>query len=193
MFRSLLPGLAAARLLAAAAILALATSAANAQVEPFKVTGGGPAPEGLAPFGADSPHSATGHATHVGKYSCSGVANVLSLDPVTGSGTFKGSCTFVAKNGDKLAFTYGDTGNGADQVGQFQLYPAGGGDVYAVFIAEFNPIVAECTGRFEDVIDGSFIMVATTEAFPLVLDADGFTPPFNYTWQGDGWIEFSRP
>jgi hypothetical protein len=179
-------------LIAAAVILALACPPANAQVEPFKVTGGGPAPDGLSPFGADSPHSATGQATHLGRYSGTGVANVLSFDPLTGSGTFHGFYTFVAANGDRLPFTYGDTDNGAEQVGEFQLYDASGGKVYAVFIAEFNPILAQCTGRFQDVIDGSFIMVATSEPFTLVLDEDGFTPPFDYTWEGQGWIEFRR-
>jgi hypothetical protein len=38
-------------------------------------------------------------------------------------------------------------------------------------------------------------MVATTE--PFVLDvqellADKFTPPFNYTWKGKGWLEFDE-
>jgi hypothetical protein len=192
MNRFVLPSASVVRLTAIAVVLALACPAANAQVVPFKVTGGGPAPEGLSPFGADSPHSATGNATQLGKYSGNGVANVLSFNPITGAGTFHGSYTFVAANGDKLAFTYGDTANGAEQVGEFQLYPAGGGNVYVVFVAEFNPIPAECTGRFKDVIDGSFIMVATTEPFPLVLDQDGFTPPFDYTWQGQGWIEFSK-
>ncbi len=193
MFHSLLPKVSAARLAAAAVVLALACPAADAQVVPFKVTGGGPAPEGLSPFGADSPHSATGNATHLGKYSGNGVANVLSFDPATGSGTFHGFYTFVAANGDKLACTYGDTDNGAEQVGTFQLYDAGGGKVYAVFIAEFNPIPAQCTGNFKDVIGGSFLMVATTEPFVLELDADGFTPPFDYTWEGKGSIEFRRP
>jgi hypothetical protein len=180
------------RLAALAAVLALACPAANAQVVPFKVTGGGPVPDGFSPFGADSPHSATGNATYLGRYSGNGVANVLSFDFTTLSGTFHGSYTFVAANGDKLACTYGDTDNGAEQVGQFQLYPVGGGEVYVVFIAEFNPIPAQCTGRFADVVDGSFLMVATTEPFVLELDEHGFTPPFNYTWQGKGWLEFDE-
>src|SRR5262249_12740590 len=158
-------------------LLALACPPARAEVKPFKVTGGGPAPEGLSIFGADSPHSATGNATLLGKYSGNGIANVLSFDPYTGSGTFHGSFVFVAANGDKLDFTYGDTDNGAAQVGQFQLYDAGEGEVYVEFIAEFNPIPAQCTGRFKDVIAGSFIMVAVTEPFVPEIDVDGFTPP----------------
>jgi hypothetical protein len=192
MFRALLPTASAARLTAAAVALALVCPAANAQVVPFKVTGGGPAPEGLSIFGADSPHSATGQATHLGKYSGSGVANVLSFNPATGEGTFHGHYTFVAANGDRLAFTYGDTNNGAKQAGMFQVHDAGGGEVFVVFIAEFNPIPAQCTGRFKDVIAGSFLMVATTEPFELELDKDGFTPPFDYTWEGQGWIEFRK-
>jgi hypothetical protein len=191
MFRILFPSASVVRL-AAAVVLALACQTANAQVVPFFVTGGGPAPEGLSPFGADSPHSATGVATELGRYSGNGIADVLSFDPSTGSGTFHGHFTFVAANGDKLACTYGDTSNGAKQVGEFQIHDAGGGEVYVVFIAEFNPIPAQCTGRFRKVIDGSFIMVAVTAPFVLTINEDGFTPPFDYTWAGAGWLEFAR-
>jgi hypothetical protein len=185
---------AAARWIAAAVVLVLACSVANAQVEPIKVTGNGPAPEGFSPLpGADSPHSATGIATHLGKYSGNGVATVDSFDFFTGSGTFHGRYTFVAPNGDELAVTYGDTDNGAAQVGEFQLYDAGEGMVYVVFVAEFNPIVAQCTGRFQNVIAGSFLMVAMTDPFPLQLNEQGFTPPFRYSWEGSGWLEFRRP
>jgi hypothetical protein len=190
MIRFVFPSTSAARLTATLVALTLACQTASAQVVPFKVTGGGPAPDGLSILGADSPHSATGNATQLGKYSGNGIANVLSFDPLSGSGTFEGTFTFVAANGDKLAFTYGDPGNGAAQVGEFQLFPAGAGMVYAVFIAEFNPIPAQCTGRFKGVIAGSFIMVATTEPFALEVDEDGFTPPFDYTWEGQGWIKF---
>jgi hypothetical protein len=192
MFHSLFPRTSLARLAAAVVFLALVCPAVNAQVVPFKVTGAGSLPAGFSPFGADSPHSATGNATHLGKYSGNGVGNVLSFDFETGSGTFHGHYTFVAANGDKLACTYGDTDNGAAQVGAFQLYPAGEGMVYVVFIAEFNPIPSECTGHFQDVMNGSFIMVATSEPFLLELNEDGFTPPFDYTWVGQGWLEFDR-
>jgi len=59
-------------------------------------------------------------------------------------------------------------------------------------VAEFNPIPSECTGRFKNVVDGSFIMVAVSEPFELQLDEDGFTPPFNYTWEGKGWLKYNR-
>lgn len=193
MFRTLCPSGVAVRLMTAAVVLTLACPTADAQVKPFKVTGGGPAPQGLSIFGDDSPHSATGKATHLGKYSGDqGIAKVLTFDLNTGSGTFKGSFVFVAANGDKLACTYGDTENGADEVGTFQLYDVGEGMVVVVFIAEFNPIIGESTGKFKNVIDGSFQMIAMTEPFPLEVDDDGFTPKFNYSWEGEGWIEFSK-
>jgi hypothetical protein len=182
------------RLVPLAALVAVLTLTcrAEAQVKPFKVTGGGSGPDGLSLFGADSPHSATGNATLLGKYSGNGEANVISFDPQTLSGTFEGVYVFVAANGDKLAMTYGDTDNGAEQDGTFQLFDAGGGKVYVVFLAEFNPIPELCTGRFADVIDGSLIMVAVSSPFALVIDEDGFSPPFNYTWEGKGWLEFQE-
>jgi hypothetical protein len=161
-------------------------------VVPFKVSGGGPAPDGASVFGFPSPHSATGNATHVGKYSGDGVFQSLSFDPFTGGGTFHGTFTFEAKNGDKLACTYGETDNGAEEAGTYQVYPTDDGQVYVVFVAEFNPIPSECTGRFAKVVDGSFIMVAVSEPFDLVLDAEGFTPKFNYEWDGKGWLKFKR-
>jgi hypothetical protein len=193
MFRSWLPSAPRARWAAAAVLLALACPAANAQVVPFKVTGGGPAPEGFSLFGADSPHSASGEATHLGKYTGQGIANALSFDPETGAGTFRGVYTFVAANGDKMACTYGDTRNGADQVGEFQVYDADDGEVTVVFIAEFNPIPSQCTGRFKDLVGGSFIMVAETDPFPLEIDGEGFSPAFNYTWKGEGSLQFRKP
>jgi hypothetical protein len=192
MLRTVLLNAVVVRLSAVLIVLTLAGHRAEAQVEPIKVTGGGPAPLGLSILGADSPHSATGHATHVGHYSGDGVANALSFDPATGAGTFRGCYDFVAANGDRLACTYGDTRNGAHQPGTFQVYDAGFGNVVVVFIAEFNPIPAECTGRFRHVVDGSFLMAALTDPFPLQIDQDGFTPPFDYTWEGAGWIEFRR-
>ncbi len=182
------------RLLPLAALVAVLTLAGNAQaqVKPLKITGGGPAPDGISPFGSDSPHLATGNATLLGKYSGNGIFNSLSFDPETLSGTFEGYFTFVAANGDKLAMTYGDTDNGAEQVGTYQLYPVGGGNVVAVFLAEFNPILSQCTGRFAKVTAGSLIMLAVSEPFPLVLDAEGYSPPFDYEWAGQGWLEFDE-
>jgi hypothetical protein len=174
------------------AIVLLFAGSAAAQVEPFRVTGGGPVPKGTSPSGADSPHSATGTATHLGKYSGDGIFNSLSFDPVAVGGTFRGTFTFVAKNGDRLACTYGDTRNGAGQAGVYQAFPAAGGKVYVVFVAEFNPVPSQCTGRFQNLVGGSFLMTAVSEPFVLTLNADGFTPPFDYEWEGDGWLQFQR-
>jgi hypothetical protein len=174
------------------AAFGLAAGPAAAQVVPFEVTGGGPVPDGTSLLGADSRHSATGTATHVGKYSGDGIFNSLSFDPTTGGGTFHGKFTFVAKNGDRLACTYGDTDNGADQPGTYQAFPAGGNKVYVAFMAEFNPIPSECTGRFKTVVDGSFLMTAASDPFELSIDANGFTPPYRYRWEGSGWLEYKR-
>jgi hypothetical protein len=80
-----------------------APAAANADTRavPFKVTGGGTAPLGLPVFpGGTAPHNATGTATHLGNYSGNeGEFELLSFDPVTGTGTFRGSFVFVAANG----------------------------------------------------------------------------------------------
>ena len=176
----------------AVAAVALAAGQVRAQVVPFHVTGGGLAPNGVSLFGDDSPHDATGTATHVGKYSGDGVFNSLSFDPATLGGTFQGRFTFVAKNGDRLAFTYGDTTNGAEHAATYQAFPAEGGKVYVVFVAEFNPIPSECTGRFKNVVDGSFVMTAVSEPVAPTIDENGFTPSFRYTWDGSGWLKYRR-
>jgi hypothetical protein len=55
-----------------------------------------------------------------------------------------------------------------------------------------SPTRAASTGRFADVTGGSFTMVATTEPFVLQPDAQGYTVPFAYTWEGEGWLAFGR-
>ncbi len=178
-------------ILALVAVLVVVPDAVHAQVKPFKIRGGGTAPLGVSILGDPSPHNATGNATHLGKYSGDeGIFTSLSFNPATG-GTFKGSFVFVAANGDRLAFTYGDTGNGAATDGVYFPVPAGDGKFIIVFCAEFNPIPEQCTGRFADVIAGSFIMLAMTEPIDLVL-VGGFSPPFAYTWEGEGTIEFAK-
>ena len=96
---------------------------------------------------------------------------------------------FTAANGDDLAFTYGVTANGARTTGRGGVFPVGDGSFTAVFVAEFNPVPAKCTGRFAKVIDGSFIMVARSEPFFILGPS---TTPFKYTWEGKGWIEFKK-
>src|SRR5207302_2245250 len=116
--------------------------------------------------GTSAPHFAVGEATELGKYYGEGA---VRLDRFTGPATAQFSSAipfvFTAANGDQLAFTYGDTDNGAKQPGEVTLFPLAGGTVRAVFVAEFNPVISMCTGRFSKVTGGSFIMVAVTEPF----------------------------
>jgi hypothetical protein len=148
------------------------------------------APQGIPVFpGGTAPHDATGVASHLGTYSGEGSFTLLSFDPTTGTGTFTGSFVFVAANGDRLKFNYGaDPAN----PGRFTLTPTGDGKVVVTFVAEFTPVPSESTGRFANVTGGSFTMVATTEPFVPVPNAQGYTPPFAYTWVGEGWLEFGK-
>jgi hypothetical protein len=187
MFRTSRHNAVVAPLTALVALLALACRA-DAQVKPFKVTGGGTAD--YIPVNVDEPvfHWAVGQATELGKYYGEGK---VQLDQFTSPSTadFSSAVPFVftAANGDKLAFTYGDTDNGAQQPGEVELHDVGGGLVVAVWVAEFNPVPAMSTGRFKNVIDGSFMMTAVTEPFVL-----GAKVPVDYTWEGEGWIEFNK-
>jgi hypothetical protein len=134
------------------------------------------------------PHSATGNATELGKYSGNGVFQLLSIDPATLTGTFEGVFTFVAANGDQLAMNYGAVPNNP---GQFVLLSTGQpGQFYAVFVAEFTPNPALSTGRFADAIGGGFTMVASSAPFSLT--PTGFSTPFVYCWVGEGSLVFSN-
>jgi hypothetical protein len=161
---------------------------AGSRVVPFRVSGGGTAPNGLPLFpGGSGPHNATGTATHLGQYTGEGTFTLLTLDPSTLTGTFTGSFVFVAANGDRLAFDYG-----AATPGTFTVTPTSDGKVVVQFVAVFTPDPAASTGRFADVTGGSFTMVATTEPFVLQPNELGYTVPFAYTWAGDGWVEFAK-
>jgi hypothetical protein len=167
---------------------AWAAQQSDTRVVPFKITGGGTAPNGLPVFpGGIAPHNATGTATELGKYTGEGFFHMLSLDLATLTGTFKGSFVFTAANGDRLAFNYG----AGDNPGHFALTPVGNGKFVAEFVAQFTPDPQLSTGRFADVIGGSFTMVATSEPFSLSSGVPGFTAPFAYTWVGEGSLEFS--
>jgi hypothetical protein len=183
----------AASLTFCALALVLAPNRAEAQVKPFKVTGGGNAPDGIPVFpGGLASHDATGTATHLGKYTGNeGVFKLLSFDPTTLSGTFEGSFVFVAANGDRLKCNY--RGNPAiPGTGTFMGSLTDDGQVIVTFIQEFVPVPEESTGKFATVTGGSFIMIATSESFPLEVNADGYTPPFHYSWVGEGSLEFAR-
>ena len=175
-------------LVAMAATLSLACQA-EAQVKPFKVVGGGIASNGL-PLTTltPAPHWAVGQATELGRYYGEGHFQLLNFTgPLTANFSSAPDFVFTAANGDNLAFTYGDTANGAAQAGDVTLIPQADGKIVAVFVAEFNPLLSKCTGRFTKVVGGSFIMVAVTEPFVL-----GATDPVAYEWSGDGTIEFRK-
>jgi hypothetical protein len=173
------------RLAALVAALTVA-SRVDAQVKPFKVKGGGMVDYIPVTVGDPVFHFAVGQATELGRYYGEGkVVLDRFTSPTTAEFSSAVPFVFTAANGDQLAFTYGDTGNGAKQPGQVELIPADDGLFTTVWVAEFNPVPAACTGRFRNVIAGSFIMVAVTEPFVL-----GAKDPVGYSWQGDGWIEF---
>jgi hypothetical protein len=178
-----------APLIALAALFAVACPRAQAQVKPFQISGGGLADYIPVTVGNPVYHFARGQATELGQYFGEGE---VQLDRFTGplSAEFSSAVPFVftAANGDKLAFTYGDTSNGAKEPGQVQLIDQGDGTFTSVWVAEFNPVPALCTGRFKNIIGGSFIMVAQTEPFVLGDTED----PVAYTWEGKGWIEFAE-
>jgi hypothetical protein len=166
----------------------------QAQVEkPFKISGGGFAPGGLSLIpGVPAYHNATGNATELGSYTGEGFFTLLDL-PVQLTADFSSAPYFVftAANGDKLVMTYGDVDNGASLPGEVTLTPVGDGSFTAVFVAEFNPVPAKCTGRFAKLTGGGFIMVAKSTPFFLLLNELKSTP-FAYTWQGTGSLTFAN-
>src|SRR5262245_39954980 len=167
--------------------------AAENHVAPFQITGGGPAPEGLPLFpGGTARHAASGTATYLGKYTGEGTFVLGSLNiSATGqvTGTFQGSFVFVAANGDRLAFTYGDGFTGAFIA---QLSADNTAVLNLTFDGYFNVDTAHCTGRFADVTGGSFRMIANADYVSLISSVPGYTAPFSYTWSGSGSLVFSK-
>jgi hypothetical protein len=185
----------AVTVLATVVALVWAAAPADAQVtKPFKVTGGGIAPEGLRPPGEVTTHLIDGTATHLGRHTGEGNFDIYSLDFTSAStlgGTFGSHdpCTFVAANGDKLVCYYGREDKGADDVGTVQItildITAEGILVEAFFVAQFV-IQPESTGRFAGA-SGSWIMYAQTEPFIL-----GSEDPAAYWWEGEGEVTVQR-
>lgn len=160
---------------------------------PFKVTGGGSAPGGLPLVpGLSGPHYATGTATELGNYTGQGTFTLGSLQiSQTGqvTGTFHGSFVFTAANGDQLAFDYG---NGDTGTITGQLSADGSAVTNVTFDALFTPNAAESTGRFANVIGGGFTMIASAPSISLISTVPGYTAGFDYTWNGQGMLEFSK-
>jgi hypothetical protein len=180
-------------LIALAASLALTSSRAEAQVKPLKITGGGSAPDGIAltPY-TPAPHSATGNATELGNYTGEGFFQILEgTGPLTAEFSSAPNFVFVAANGDHLAMTYGDVDNGAAQPGEVTLMPNSDGSFTALFVAEFNPDLPNCTGRFAKVTGGSLIMYAVSDPF-FIVEGGTATTPFNYTWSGSGTLTYGK-
>jgi hypothetical protein len=174
-----------------AAADAMAAVNAATHTAAFKISGSGCAPGGLPEIpGNTGPHTATGNATELGKYTGSGLFKLLTLNSTLTGGTFEGAFTFVAANGDQLAMNYGAD---PSSPGQFALLPTGQPyQVVAVFVAEFTPNPALSTGRFADAIGGGFTMVAVSEPFSLVFTPPFYSTPFAYSWAGEGSLVFSN-
>jgi hypothetical protein len=178
-------------LIALTGSLALTSSRAEAQVKPLKITGGGYAPYGIAltPH-TPAPHSTAGNATELGNYTGKGWFQILDFtSDLTAEFSTAPNVVFVAANGDHLAMTYGDTSNGAAEPGQVTLVPNSDGSFTAYFVAEFNPDLPNCTGRFAKLTGGSLIMYAVSEPFFI---QGPFTTPFNYTWSGSGTLTYGK-
>lgn len=182
----------------------LLSSAALAQApRPFRISGGGAAPNGLQTVpGTENarPHWAIGQATHLGRHIGSGTLKLDTVEPVfVGNqlvgfqGKFGSARPFVfnAANGDKLVTYYGNTDFGAKEAGTYEITilgatPAGELIVSASFVAEFVIQPKESTGRFKGAT-GSWIMDACTSPFIL-----GSPDPLPYYWQGQGTIVMPR-
>lgn len=178
-------------LLAACLFALSACNDANAQKVPFTVFGKGGG-DGFSVAGIPSPFGAKGVSYPVGRYrSENGFAISQSFDGV-GAGEFLGTFTFVNRRGHKLVTTFGDTSNGASQIGTYTAIPVGPDLVRILFIAEFNPVAGESTGRFRNVTEGSLLMFALTEPIPPVFDDLGFSVPFEFNWFGSGYLKYGN-
>jgi hypothetical protein len=153
------------------------------QTVPFELAGSGTAPQGLPLFpGGMASHTSSGLSNLLGSYNGNGSFTLLSFTSAT-TGTFQGTFDFVAGNGDQLACNYG-----AGSPGTFTITPAANGNVIVQFLAVFTPIPSECTGRFAAVTGGGFTMVAVSQPFDPTPNAQGYTMPFQYSWEGQGML-----
>lgn len=180
--------------LTCAASLVLVQNPACAQVvKPFKISGGGPVPQGLSLIPGDpSLHFAAGQGTDLGRYSCVSLFTLVPGVPPAGATSYFSSapyCVFVGANGDILTCTYGDVSHGAAKPGVVTLSPAGTGKFTATFVAEFRPVPELSTGKFAKIIEGSWIMYAKSSPFSMVGTK---TTPFTYTWEGKGTFTYPK-
>jgi hypothetical protein len=178
------------------------TGAAQAQTEPFKITGVGVGTMGLPlPGQAARPHWIIGQATRLGRHYGEGSVQTDSavFNPLPAPGNFTGEFgggspfVFTGANGDRLVTWYGRTAHGATSPGTFTLTIVGIDPVTgmfkvtAAFVAEFVAVPESSTGQFAGVT-GSWVMYAFTEEFVL-----GSTDPINYWWEGRGQLTYQKP
>lgn len=180
-----------------ALVLGVIAAPSHAQVVPFKIDGSGNILSDLFPApGAAAAHTSTGQATHMGRYNGLGIVKIETINLATGEGTFSSDVPYVfeATNGDRLVFQYGrtDAESGASpaaaEAGKVKIVPAENGQVKAVWDAEFNPVPELCTGRFANVVSGSFRMIATTDPF----DFGPLPAGLGYSWVGEGKIDLGK-
>jgi hypothetical protein len=169
------------------------------QVKPFKITGKGTIIEPIPFFpGGTAKHNIAGNATHLGRHEGAGEAEILTVDLNTGKGTFRSSSdvpfVFVAANGDKLAFHYGNNEETGAKDGRVTAIPISPTKFRTIWVAEFIPVPEQSTGRFKRVYDGCFTMIAETEPFTPLIPGSGLEPDeqIEYEWSGQGWIAFAK-
>ena len=147
-------------LTAVVAVLVLLSHSADAQLKPFKISGEGVGPIGLALPGQPArPHWIVGNATHLGRHYGEGsVQTDVNNFVIHGDGRITGEFgsgspfVFTGANGDILSCQYGRTAFGASTPGTFEMVPTGDPGMYvAYFIAEFVPVSADRTGKFRSV------------------------------------------
>jgi hypothetical protein len=173
--------------------LGVASATAQAQEKPFKVTGAGAGPDGLPlPGQAPRMHWAVGTATHLGKYYGEGSLETISAAPQadgTITGTFgSGPGGFVFHGANKKDVLATDYGRVDGNPGTFTLYPVGGGDFVAAWVAEFVVDPDRSAGKFAGVT-GSWTMLAMSEPFnPFAAEPE----PVYYAWKGEGTLTFPK-
>lgn len=143
--------------------------------KPMKVRGGG-AVHGV-PLGVAAPWSASGTATHLGRYEASGEVIIYgTLDDIDPNQAtvllFENAAEsiFIAANGDEIHF---------DFVGEITFFPDG----TTLWVADFTPIEGSGTGRLTRICGGVFCMTARGGQ----IAQDGSIP---FRWRGLGELEF---
>jgi hypothetical protein len=180
-----------------ALVLALAPRRAEAQAQPFSITGSGMGAHGLPLPGEPArPHWAVGTATGLGACYGRGTVetNSAALQPngtITGEFGSGSPFVFTGASGDKLVCWYGRTDHGASEPGSFVLTIVGILDdgslvVEAAWIAQFVAVPGQSTGAFAGVT-GSWVMYAYSQPFVL-----GSNAPVVYSWEGEGTLTFEN-